>query len=35
MKSRRHSTEQINGILKEAKSGLAVKQHCRKYGISG
>ena len=34
MKSSRYSTEQSIGILKEVKSGHAVKEHCRKYGIS-
>lgn len=37
MKSRRHSTEQINGILKEAESGYTVKEVkelCRKNGFS-
>jgi hypothetical protein len=35
MKSRRGSTEQSVRILKEAKSGHPVKEHCRKNGISG
>jgi putative transposase len=34
MKSKRYSTEQIIGILKEAESGMSVKELCRKYGIS-
>lgn len=37
MKSRRHSTEQINGILKEAEFGYTVKEVkklCRKNGFS-
>jgi putative transposase len=34
MKSKRYSTEQIIGILKEAEAGLPVKELCRKYGIS-
>ncbi|NTV68484.1 MAG: transposase, partial [Chlorobaculum sp.] len=34
MKSKRYSTEQIIVILKEAESGLPVKELCRKYGIS-
>lgn len=34
MKTKRYSTEQIIGILKEGESGMAVKELCRKYGIS-
>lgn len=34
MKTKRYSTEQIIGILKEGESGMAVKEFCRKYGIS-
>jgi putative transposase len=34
MKTKRYSTEQIIGILKEAESGMPVKELCRKYGIS-
>lgn len=35
MKTKRYSTEQIIGILKEGESGMvAVKDLCRKYGIS-
>jgi putative transposase len=34
MKTKRYSTEQIIGILKEGEAGLPVKDLCRKYGIS-
>jgi putative transposase len=34
MKRSRFSESQIVGILKEADSGLQVKELCRKYGIS-
>lgn len=34
MKRKRHSEEQIIGILKEAEAGLAVADLIRKYGIS-
>ncbi len=34
MKTKRYSTEQIIGILKEGESGMPVKELCRKYGIS-
>ncbi len=34
MKTKRYSTEQIIGILKEGEAGMAVKDLCRKYGIS-
>lgn len=34
MKTKRYSTEQIIGILKEGESGMAVKDLCRKHGIS-
>ena len=34
MKTKRYSTEQIIGILKEADAGMAVKDLCRKYGMS-
>ncbi len=34
MKTKRYSTEQIIGILKEADDGMPVKELCRKYGIS-
>lgn len=34
MKTKRYSTEQIIGILKETESGMPVKELCRKYGIS-
>jgi putative transposase len=34
IKTKRYSTEQIIGILKEAEAGLPVKELCRKYGIS-
>jgi putative transposase len=34
MKKSRFSEEQIIGVLKEVKSGLAVGQVCRKHGIS-
>jgi len=34
MKRSRYSESQIVGILKEADSGVMVKEVCRKYGIS-
>ena len=34
MKTKRYSTEQIIGILKEAEAGMPVKELCRKHGIS-
>jgi len=34
MKRSKYSESQIVGILKEADSGVAVKEVCRKYGIS-
>ena len=34
MKTKRYSTEQIIGILKEAEAGLPVKELCRKHGVS-
>jgi putative transposase len=34
MKRSRYSESQIVGILKEADSGVMVKDICRKYGIS-
>lgn len=34
MKRKRHSEEQIIGILKEAEAGLAIADLIRKYGIS-
>ena len=34
MKRSQYSESQIVGILKEADSGVAVKEVCRKYGIS-
>jgi putative transposase len=34
MKTKRYSTEQIIGILKENKACMRVKELCRKYGIS-
>jgi putative transposase len=34
MKRSRYSESQIVGILKEADSGVMVKDVCRKYGIS-
>ena len=34
MKTTRFTTEQIIGILKEAESGMPVKELCRKYGMS-
>jgi len=34
MKTKRYSTEQIIGILKEAEAGMPVKELCRKYGVS-
>jgi putative transposase len=34
MKRSKYTESQIVGILKEADSGVAVKEVCRKYGIS-
>jgi len=34
MKTKRYSTEQIIGILKEGEACMPVKELCRKYGIS-
>ena len=34
MKTKRYSTEQIIGILKEAETGMPVKELCRKHGVS-
>ena len=34
MKRSKYNESQIVGILKEADSGIAVKEVCRKYGIS-
>jgi len=34
MKTKRYSTEQITGILKEAEASMPVKELCRKYGVS-
>lgn len=34
MKGKRHSEEQIIGVLKEAQAGVAVKEICRLHGIS-
>ena len=34
MKRKRHSEEQIIGILKESEAGLETKELVRKYGIS-
>jgi putative transposase len=34
MKTKRFTTEQIIGVLKEADSGMPVKELCRKYGMS-
>jgi putative transposase len=34
MKTNRFTTEQIIGILKEAESGMPVKELCRKYAMS-
>lgn len=31
---KRHSEEQIIGILKEADAGVKVSELCRKYGVS-
>jgi len=34
MKRTRFTTEQIIGILKEADSGIPIKELCQKYGMS-
>ena len=34
MKTKRFTTEQIIGVLKEAEKGMPVKELCRKYGMS-
>jgi putative transposase len=34
MKTKRFTTEQIIGVLKEAERGMPVKELCRKYGMS-
>ena len=34
MKQSRFSEEQIIGILREQESGIAVKELCRKHGVS-
>jgi len=34
MKTKRYSTKQNIGILKEAEAGMPVKELCRKYGVS-
>jgi len=34
MKTKRFTTEQILGFLKEADGGMPVKELCRKYGMS-
>ena len=34
MKTKRFTTEQIIGVLKEADRGMPVKELCRKYGMS-
>jgi len=34
MKTKRFTTEQIIGVLKEAEGGMPVKELCRKYGMS-
>jgi putative transposase len=34
MKTKRYSTEQIIGILKEEDAGMPVKDLCRKYGFT-
>lgn len=34
MKTKRFTTEQIIGILKEAEAGMPPKELCRKYGMS-
>jgi putative transposase len=35
MGHKRHTEEQIIGILKEAESGVGTGELCRKHGISG
>jgi putative transposase len=34
MRGKRHTAEQIIGIVKEAEAGVGVQELCRKYGIS-
>jgi len=34
MKTKRFTTEQIIGVLKEADGGMPVKELCRKHGMS-
>ena len=34
MKKKRYSEEQIIGILRDAEAGMAVKDVCRKHGVS-
>lgn len=34
MKKKRHSEEQIIGMLREAEAGMSVADVCRKHGVS-
>lgn len=34
MKTKRFTTDQIIGVLKEAEGGMPPKELCRKYGMS-
>ncbi len=34
MKTKRFTTEQIIGILKDADNGMPIKELCRKHGMS-